>query len=276
MANTLTHERYCAELDHQVRLFAEALTAAGDGALGHRVPTCPDWTLRHLTEHLGGALRWMGETVRSRASEMVPHDAVPGGSGPGEQAGAPELAEWFGEGARQLVDALRSAGPDAPVWTWSEDQSAAFWARRATHETVIHRADAFRTLDRLDRDFTVAPDLAADGLDEWLQIVCSPQARAHMTSLRKLNTRAGASLHAHPTDMPAPAEGEQPAEWLIEVADGSMAYTRAHAKADVAVRGPMTDLLLTFYRRRSPDHERLEVLGDRGLLDLWLESANFG
>jgi hypothetical protein len=39
-------------------------------------------------------------------------------------------------------------------------------------------------------------------------------------------------------------------------------------------RGPLTDLLLVLYRRRPA--AVLEVLGDAGLLDLWLDRAKFG
>lgn len=42
----------------------------------------------------------------------------------------------------------------------------------------------------------------------------------------------------------------------------------------MAVRGLLTDLLLVLYRRRPADG--LEVLGDAGLLDLWLDRAKFG
>lgn len=44
----------------------------------------------------------------------------------------------------------------------------------------------------------------------------------------------------------------------------------------MALRGPLTDVLLAFYGRLSPDAPGLEVLGDRKLLELWLEKATFG
>jgi hypothetical protein len=42
----------------------------------------------------------------------------------------------------------------------------------------------------------------------------------------------------------------------------------------VAVRGPVTDLLLMIYRRRAPTE--LDVLGDAALLEFWLERVPFG
>ncbi|HEY5164497.1 MAG TPA: hypothetical protein VIJ44_00965 [Acidimicrobiia bacterium] len=46
-----------------------------------------------------------------------------------------------------------------------------------------------------------------------------------------------------------------------------------HAKGDVAIRGPASDLLLVMMRRRSPDD--VEVLGDRAVLDGFLDQAGF-
>ncbi len=67
-----------------------------------------------------------------------------------------------------LVATLREAGPKAPVWSWGWEHTAGFWARRMTHELVVHRADATLAA-RLP--YEVAPDIAADAIDEWLEIV---------------------------------------------------------------------------------------------------------
>jgi hypothetical protein len=38
----------------------------------------------------------------------------------------------------------------------------------------------------------------------------------------------------------------------------------------------VTDLLLTIYRRRPADSGRIEVTGDAGLVDFWLDRVGFG
>ena len=38
----------------------------------------------------------------------------------------------------------------------------------------------------------------------------------------------------------------------------------------------MTDLLLTIYRRMPVDSGDIEVTGDAGLVDFWLERVGFG
>lgn len=66
------------------------------------------------------------------------------------------------------------------------------------------------------------------------------------------------------------------AEWLVELTEGGVVWRRGHEKATVALRGPLTDVLLAFYRRLPLDSPELEVLGERELLDFWLERATFG
>ena len=44
----------------------------------------------------------------------------------------------------------------------------------------------------------------------------------------------------------------------------------------MVLRGPLTEPMPAFNRRQKPDEGGLEVLGDRGLLDFWLERSSFG
>ncbi|MDX5568771.1 hypothetical protein PYK79_43110 [Streptomyces sp. ID05-04B] len=48
------------------------------------------------------------------------------------------------------------------------------------------------------------------------------------------------------------------------------------ATATVVLRGPLTSVLLAFYRRLPPDSPGLEVLGERAVLEFWLENTAFG
>ncbi|MGW7519419.1 maleylpyruvate isomerase N-terminal domain-containing protein [Streptomyces sp. NPDC054796] len=284
----LDHARYCAELTEQARQFHAVVR---DADLGAPVPTCPEWTLRELTVHLGGAYRWMAEIVRTRASANVPDEDVPAFAGPGtapdgRAPSAEALGDWFSEGALLLVEQLLAAGPDEPVWSWSGDGRAGFWARRATHETVIHRADACLATGT---EFTVGQVVAADCLDEWLEIATSPVMWQYNPNLHKLTPRAGSTLHLHATDVRAPegggsedgdgegGEGVAPsAEWLIDVGADGLAFRHAHEKATVALRGPVADVLCVLYRRLPRESDRVQVLGEAELLDLWLEVVSFG
>ncbi|MFJ9903872.1 maleylpyruvate isomerase family mycothiol-dependent enzyme [Streptomyces sp. NPDC101152] len=259
----LAHDRYCGELAHQVTQLRGVVTSGAD--LSAKVPTCPDWTLEQLVLHMGGVLRWVEVLVRTRAQEDVPDEDIPRGDGPQTPGDAAELDAWLAEAGELVVGALREAGPDAKVWSWAGMLGSGFWARRMAHEITVHRADA--TLAAGLR-YEVAPDIAADAIDEWLQIVGLVAERRETEP----PLAAGCSLHLHATDV----SPELNAEWLVEGTEGGITWRRGHAKADVALRGPLTSLLLAFYRRLSLDSPEVEVLGERQVLELWLERATFG
>ncbi|MFF8912827.1 maleylpyruvate isomerase family mycothiol-dependent enzyme [Streptomyces sp. NPDC015032] len=257
--SALPHDLYCDEIIGRT----DALRAAINGAdLGATVPTCPDWTLRDLAVHVGGAHRWVSEIVRTRATEAVPFERA-GESGP-EGDDPAVFGAWLADGAAETAGLLRAAGPGQKVWTWGWEHSTGFWARRMAHETIVHQADAALTTGA---GYEVAPELAADTIDEWLEIVAF--ARSSGFDEDAGLTGAGRSIHLHATDVPD-------AEWLIELGADGFSWRRAHEKATVSLRGPLTDVMLVFNRRLATDSGRVEVLGDSELLDLWLERATFG
>ncbi|MFC7308752.1 maleylpyruvate isomerase family mycothiol-dependent enzyme [Streptomyces monticola] len=260
----LDHARYCDEIVEQTRLLRQHIAGAD---LTATVPTCPDWSLRELAVHVGGAHRWVLHIVATKATEAVPQEQVPDFTGPDNDDPA-ALDGWLADGAERTADALRAAGPEAEVWTWAWERTAGFWARRMTHETVVHRADAALTAGAA---YDVEPEVAADAIDEWLQIVRHVQQAHPFDNANELRGD-GRTLHLHATDT-APGLN---AEWLIELGADGVRWRRGHEKATVALRGPLTDVLNVFYRRLPADSDRVEVLGERELLDFWLERASFG
>ncbi|MEU4035759.1 maleylpyruvate isomerase family mycothiol-dependent enzyme [Streptomyces collinus] len=262
----LAHDRYCDEIAHQVaELRAVVLSGAELSAI---VPTCPDWSLEDLIRHMGGALRWVNALVRERAQEDIPFDRIPLCGGPTERGDAAALDKWLGESGDLVVEALREAGPDTRVWSWADIPTSGFWARRMAHEITVHRADA--TL-AAGLPYAVAPDIAADALDEWLQVVEWVQRTASDPSAAELRG-PGRTIHLHATD----TEPGLNAEWLIELGEDSVTWRRGHEKATAALRGALTPLLLAFYRRLPLDAPGLEVLGEREVLEFWLERTSFG
>ncbi|WP_328722011.1 maleylpyruvate isomerase family mycothiol-dependent enzyme [Streptomyces sp. NBC_00247] len=271
----LSHERYCDELMRQ----NDRLRSVLDGAdLAAKVPTCPGWTLRDLAAHVGGAHRWAGEIVRTRATEELADESVPGFEGPDVEGpdvegpdGTPDgdghraaLDAWLAEGAAATAAALREAGPDAAAWSWGGDARAAFWARRVTHETVVHLADAALATGAV---YTQEPEVAADTIDEWLSTVLHAQ-RSGDPEAAELRG-GGRSLHLHATGLPDVGR-------LVEFHEDGLTWRHAHAEATVTVRGTLTDLMLLMNRRIAPGADGLEVLGEAALLDFWLARTSFG
>ena len=250
----LSFDRYRTEIVTQT----EQLVSQVDGAdLATPVPTCPGWDLGRLLHHVGAGHRWVEEVVRSGAVEPLPDDALR--VEPDEHPA--DHGTWLVEGARQLSDALGEAGPDAEVWTAAPGGKPVFWARRFTHETLVHRVDAALALGE---PVEVAPEVAVDALDEWMELGALPEAVEFHPERREL-LGPGRTLHLHATDT-------DDAEWVVDLTGDRVAWRRAHEKSAVAVRGPVVDLLLTVYGRQAPP----DVVGDRALLDFWLGRVSFG
>jgi uncharacterized protein (TIGR03083 family) len=213
------------------------------------VPSCPGWRVADLAVHLSVIQRWATEMVRTNASERLSGREELFAIDPDD----PHLAEWFQHGTLELVEVLRSSSADAPVWTWTAEQSVRFWSRRQAHEAAVHRWDA---QNALGSTHAIDAGLAADGIDEWLQAFAIGRSRAISARLG-----AGESFHFHCTD----EEGE----WVVRFDGAGVDVRREHAKADIAIRGTASQLVLFVWGRQSP--EELEVLGDASLLARWDE-----
>jgi uncharacterized protein (TIGR03083 family) len=257
----LGHDRYCDEIITQTDQLRDVLKGADLSVI---VPTCPDWTLAQLVRHVGGNLRAAETAVRTGTAVVEPAK-VPEVAGPaGDDPAA--LDDWLAEGAARFAGTLRQAGPGAMAQIWTVQRLTAFWARRAANDLVVHRADAAGTVGA---DYTVAPEVAADVIDELLELFSDPEIAAASPRVAELRG-AGKSIHLHATD----TEPGLAAEWLIELGTDGFTWRRGHEKATVALRGPLTDVMLVFYRRLPADSERVEVLGDAALLDFLLERVS--
>lgn len=152
-----------ATMDHLLELgsamsrFAElAGKATGDEV----VPACPDWTVRELTEHLGTVHRWAASIVLSGQRTRMPTPVV-----------TEPVVEWYAGTATALLGALQAVSPEETVPNFSRiEEKAAFWSRRQMHETTVHAVDAAQALGLDEPDWTVAPPIAGDGVDEVLQV----------------------------------------------------------------------------------------------------------
>ena len=224
---------------------------ARTGDLDARVPTCPEWTLRDLIEHTGMVHRWQTAVVR----DDLDHEPWPLPDGVQLQPGD-DIAEWFQRGVDDAVAGMGTAEAGDARWTWfPPDQTAGWYFRRITQETLVHRVDAELAVgDRTPMD----PALSVDGIDEFVDVFIPA---AEMEGQKIGGT--GQTLHLHATD----AEGE----WLLTLHDMRVDVQRGHAKGDAAVRGPAGELLL-FAWGRDPSPE-LEIFGDRAVVDAYTAAA---
>lgn len=258
--DSLEDDRYYSALNIEAERFANVVRETD---LSRRVPTCPEWTFEQLTEHLGQAHRWVTAMVDQRTTSYLPPEEVDDIPLPSTSE---ECASWIRSGAARLSAMIREVGPDTPVWSWADDQRARFWLRRMVHETVVHRADAELAVGIAVRG---EADLAADAVTERLELVSSPALAARHPELTELRGD-GQTLHFHATDDGLGDAGE----WLVRRTPDGVVWEHGHAKGDVAVRGAAVDLMLLITRRIPVDDPRVHVVGDRTLLDHWLEHTS--
>jgi len=258
----LGYERRCAEIINQTDLLVASLNGAD---LRVSVPATPDWTLNQLLRHVGHAHRWADVMLRERLPEIdfSRNGAQLLASYEGEPASL--LIPWLQEGAASLAEVLRSVDPDEMIAPLNGHPGPRAWSRRMTHETVIHRFDAFQALGL---PFEVDPEIAQDTLREWTGLAL-PYAFVRWPAETAPLVGSG-TVHLHATD----TDPALHAEWVLDLTGETIGWRRAHEKSAVAVRGPVTDLLLMIYRRRAP--AELAVLGDAALLEYWLERVPFG
>jgi uncharacterized protein (TIGR03083 family) len=271
---SLPHDRFCDEIVNQTGLLREVVAGAD---LSATVPTAPDWTLADLLRHIGGNLRALEQAVRTGVPVIEPGREVPGHAGPGGDDPA-ALDAWLSSAAGAAAATLRSAGPDVEAQMWNIRWPTAAWTRRAAQDITVHRADAAGTVGA---GYTVDGDLAVDAVDEFLDLLSGLAAAEaagaagdgdgasgdRAEAAGAAGQGAAGTVHLHATD----AGPGLPAEWLVTLDLPAFRWRHAHEKATVAVRAPLADLLRVVTRRLPPDAEGVEVLGDRAVLDAWLE-----
>ena len=220
---------------------AAAIAAGGALGLDARVPSCPGWDVRSVFGHLGAVHRWAAHLIASGATEL--------GRPPDDRPADDEIASWLQRGADELEAVGLANGPGAPAANRpGAPPTAAFWFRRMAHETAVHSWDVRSAAGNAA---PIPADLACDGIDELLSVVLPRRKPAGMSG----------TLHVHCTDVPG--------EWTVDLATS---VTRPeHAKADAAIRGEASDLLLRLLNRT----EAGETFGDPQVLAAWKSSFRF-
>jgi uncharacterized protein (TIGR03083 family) len=237
-----------------------AAVAAGDPAA--RVPTCPDFTLDDLAAHVGEACGfWSHLLCEGTGRPKTPYARAVGPEG---------RPAWLATLAAHLVAELRATTPDQPVWTWHPtDHTAAFVARRASHETAVHRVDA-QLAATGGAEEVAPPALAADGIEEVFMLASEAMADPRTAGRRDPGARRGQTLGLEATDHTFDGA---PAAWLIRLDPAGVRAERGAFPADLTLRGRVSDLEMTLYQR--PGRSPIERIGDPAVLDLFHHEFTF-
>jgi len=254
---SLSHDRLAEALVAEAEEFGMAIEGAAPDA---RVPSCPEWTLRDLTCHVGLAYHKSAAIIASRPTGYVPFEAVTVDDPPGFDG----LGGWLVDGAERLVETVADIGPETLTSTWTPDRRAGFWTRRLTHETVVPRADAALATGA---PYDVDADLAADGISEGLDLVAVFSRIEHPAMDRTSLRGSGETLLFRAT---GPDLG-----WLARRTPSGVEVSQSRGDADVVVEGRVADLLLVLTGRIAADDPRVTISGDAGLFRHWRENTKF-
>lgn len=235
---------------------AGAVEVAGPDAA---VPSCPEWTAADLCDHLRGVQVFWSQIVEER--RKGPEGVIESPRPPDH-----ELPGALRSSGRRLVEALRPMDPETPVWTWADDQTAAWVMRRQAHEALIHRVDGELAAGRVPH---VSSELAADGVQElvdWFFGHAPAWATFEPRSLVRLEQTDG------------------PGAWYLSKGrfrgtgpDSGTAYDMdtvlagTPGKPDTVVRGTAAQMDLWLWGRE--DISALEVTGDRALAEFVRQEA---
>jgi uncharacterized protein (TIGR03083 family) len=228
----------------------ELIFDASRDALADPVPTCPEWLLADLIEHLGQVFTFW-RTQLEAAAPQARTEPESSAMRPGS-----DLMDWFEEAGASLAVALGNREPSEPCWNWSgEDLTARWVCRRMALESAVHCYDAELSVGSPE---AVNRDLAVDGIDEWLAV--------------HLATDVPEAPDATLGGVLCLACADDPAAWTVEVAGGRMRWREGRGPADAVLVGSASDLYLYSWNRLTLDS--LDLTGSRDVAAAWVSLTN--
>jgi uncharacterized protein (TIGR03083 family) len=216
------------------------------------VPWSDRWTVGTVARHVAGTHHVVAEVIRGRPNAdfgLFAELQAP-------TKDSPEFVEWFRSGTASLLEQLSSVPADDECWSWyASGRRVGWWARRMAFEAVVHRSD---TDAAAGQDFSVAPQIAADGVDEYLDVFVAASRAA-------CDAPAGPTISFECSD--------RSDRWWLDLSDrGGRIVSRNPRSASVGIRGTAEQLLLIVWGRvQISDAAGVEVSGDVGELDRWSE-----
>ena len=238
-------------IDERSTAFRTAIASAP--SLDVQVPTCPEWTLLDLVHHLGEGRHAWAATVAAGPTATAKSAAEDAPTAPQEREA---MLAWLAESTRELVDALREAGPDRGCWTWwgasQSPRTCGAVARHQLQQIAVHTYDAQVTVGSPQ---PLPAEVALDGVEEFLSTcVATTSAWPHKPTAFDFHATEGRS-------------------WRLTLDDTGARVTRLPVVGPdapgVSVHGTANELVLFVYDRIPGDTLRID--GDATLFDLLRE-----
>ncbi|WP_406204238.1 maleylpyruvate isomerase N-terminal domain-containing protein [Kitasatospora sp. NBC_01560] len=256
MTTTLEFPALLRLIDERSTAFRAAIASAP--SLDVQVPTCPEWTLFDLAEHIGSGRRdWAATVAAGPAPAKTAAEGAP--AAPREREA---LLAWLAESTEQLLDALREAGPDRDCWTWWETlqspPTSGAVARHQLQQMAVHTYDAQITVGAPQ---PLPEEVALDGVEEFLfTCVATTSAWPHKPAVVDFHATEGRSWR-----LSLSADGARTARLPEPGTVPATAADQDPATAFVSFRGTAGELVSILYDRILVDS--LEVDGDRRVFE---------
>jgi uncharacterized protein (TIGR03083 family) len=216
------------------------------------IPWSDRWTVGTVARHVSATHHVVTEVIRERPNA----DFGLFGELRAPPKDAPEFVEWFRSGTTSLLGQLSTVPADEECWSWYLPKvPVGWWARRMALEAVVHRAD---TDAATGREFSVPSEIAADGVDEFLDVF--------VAASRGMNDApAGPTIAFECAD-------RSDTWWLDLSEQGGRVVSRETLPASARIRGAARDLLLIVWGRIPiSDTAEVETSGDIAVFDRWPE-----
>jgi uncharacterized protein (TIGR03083 family) len=216
------------------------------------IPWSDRWTVGTVARHVAGTHHVVAQIVQKRPDA----DFSLFGGLVTPPKDSPEFVEWFRSGTASLIEQLSTVPASDECWSWYEPgRHVGWWARRMALEAVVHRSD---TDAAEGQAFAVAPDIAADGVDEYLDVFAAA-------------ARAGTNALAGPT-IAIECSDRDDRWWLDLSRPGERTLSRKAGTSSLQIRGSSERLLLALWGRVPiAEAAGVQASGDVRWLGQWTE-----
>lgn len=225
-----------------IRDESQRISNAYEGDPAGRVPWSDRWTVGTVARHVAGTHHVVAGIIAGRPTA----DFGLFSSLESPEKNDPSFPDWFMHGTEAMCEQMERTPADDACWNWFEGGSGrvGFWPRRMAQECIVHRWDA-QMGERGIAD-PIAPDLAADGIDEFLDVFVA-------VGRAQSGAAAGPTVRVESADT-----GDL---WIVELPAGGRVVSHDDREAGARLRGNAADVLLLLWGRFSSIPAAIATVG---------------
>lgn len=224
------------------------------GHLDEPVTSCPEWTIRDLVAHVGGAQSGWYPYNLERQDIANPDPIAAFSAAPEPPIGDdPAMIQYLRDATATILDVGRRIDLETPVWAFGPTAPARYWILRAVTELSVHVWDGASSLGV---PYRLSPERAAVSIDETVR---------GMWTLKSVVVSELPTPPSEPLSIVATDSG---ARWVLHTdSAGNVVVNPPDVAPDTTISGDGMDLVLWIWGR-IPTAD-LNVTGDTAVADGW-------